>query len=363
MTSLSGTKERSVTSRSRKYGVSTSFSPETWYRKAYEESRTGSRPAPEGVGSMPSSTGTPSPGSGTSSPGSFSGSPGTISPGIGTCSPGSLGGSPGFGTGSGSGSSPGSERERGIWCENCNARLTELKRQALKLLIPGPYSSKDPSFSLLLHDKLQVPNSSRRAWNERDSRCDVCSTHLTQLKQEAVHMVLTMDQWDLSPSSSPTLPSRSGLPQAPASSSIAPSSVHQGGYPRHGSKPSSLGVGLGVERRNGSPAHSSKASGVQPAQPPHSPSNNGSGSGALLSTAALQAHQYMSRSNGGGVTLYPYQISQMISEGCREGLTEEALNHYNADVPAPSPSQVPPTLQVTTATPTTTSAAASFFAR
>uniref|UniRef100_A0A8L0DQC1 Kinesin family member 26B n=1 Tax=Oncorhynchus mykiss TaxID=8022 RepID=A0A8L0DQC1_ONCMY len=376
---------------------SASFSPETWYRKAYEESRTSSRPAPEGVGSMPSSTGTPSPGSGTSSPGSFSGSPGTISPGIGTCSPGSLGGSPGFGTGSpgsGSGSSPGSERERGIWCENCNARLTELKRQALKLLIPGPYSSKDPSFSLLLHDKLQVPNSSRRAWNERDSRCDVCSTHLTQLKQEAVHMVLTLDQWDLSPSSPPTLPSRSGLPQgptaprdwayllpasaayphphphhptmppssssasssspshtasnpcqgaasvgqtsaqaassalAPASSSPAPSSVHQGGYPCHGSKPSSLGVGLGVERRSVSPAHSSKASG---AQPPHSPSNNGSGSRALLSTAALQAHQYMSRSNGGGVTLYPYQV--------------------------------PPTLQVTTATPTTTSAAASFFAR
>lgn len=119
-----------------------SFFPDTWYRKAYDEnSRT--RPAPEGAGSMPSSTGTPSPGSGISSPGSFSGSPGTISPGIGTESPGSLGGSPGFGTGSpasGSGSSPGSERV--IWCENCNARLSELKRQALKLLIPGPYSSK-----------------------------------------------------------------------------------------------------------------------------------------------------------------------------------------------------------------------------
>lgn len=123
---------------------SASFFPDTWYRKAYEEtSRSSTRPAPEGAGSMPSSTGTPSPGSGISSPGSFSGSHGTISPGIGTESPGSLGGSPGFGTGSpasGSGSSPGSER--GIWCENCNARLTELKRQALKLLIPGPYSSK-----------------------------------------------------------------------------------------------------------------------------------------------------------------------------------------------------------------------------
>lgn len=123
---------------------SATFFPDTWYRKAYEETtRSNTRPTPEGAGSMPSSTGTPSPGSGISSPGSLSGSPGTISPGIGTGSPGSLGGSPGFGTGSpasGSGSSPGSER--GIWCENCNARLTELKRQALKLLIPGPYSSK-----------------------------------------------------------------------------------------------------------------------------------------------------------------------------------------------------------------------------
>ncbi|KAA0710905.1 Kinesin-like protein KIF26B [Triplophysa tibetana] len=122
---------------------SASFSPETWYRKAYEESRSGSRPIPEGAGSMPGSSGTPSPGSGISSPGSFSGSPVTVSPGISTGSPGSLGGSPGFGTGSpasGSGSSPGSER--GIWCENCNARLVELKRQAFKLLIPGPHTSK-----------------------------------------------------------------------------------------------------------------------------------------------------------------------------------------------------------------------------
>ncbi|XP_030233833.1 kinesin-like protein KIF26B isoform X4 [Gadus morhua] len=163
MTSLTGTKERSV-SRSRRYGgpdtsptKSASFSPETWYRRAYEESRGAARPAPEGAGSMPSSTGTPSPGSGTSSPGSFSGSPGTVSPGIGTGSPGSLGGSPGFGTGSpgslggspgfgtgspasGSGSSPGSER--GGWCEDCSARLEELKGQALTLLIPGPCSSK-----------------------------------------------------------------------------------------------------------------------------------------------------------------------------------------------------------------------------
>ncbi|XP_010796129.1 kinesin-like protein KIF26B [Notothenia coriiceps] len=380
MTSLSGTKERSVSSRSRKYGVpdtsptkSAPFFPDTWYRKPYEENtRSGTRPAPEGAGSMPSSTGTPSPGSGISSPGSFSGSPGTISPGIGTESPGSLGGSPGFGTGSpasGSGSSPGSER--GIWCENCNARLTELKRQALKLLIPGPYSTKDPSVSLLLHDKLQVPNSSRRAWNERDSRCDVCATHLTQLKQEAVRMVLTLDQWDLSPPSSPSaLIGRYGppgpmgasggpgsrdwippfLPSSSSSSSSAaaaishpssqspspspsqtptPSPSHGLSNPSHGSpsvgqtsgcapinqqpqgqghrlgsKPSSLGLGGGGDRRVGSPSLGKSVAQQQPVTGVNSPGHN---SGAVLSTAALQAHQHLTRTNG-GVTLYPYQV-------------------------------------------------------
>ncbi|XP_069378346.1 kinesin-like protein KIF26B [Paralichthys olivaceus] len=452
MTSLSGTKERSVSSRSRKYGMpdtsptkSATFFPDTWYRKAYEEtSRSGTRPTPEGAGSMPSSTGTPSPGSGISSPGSFSGSPGTISPGIGTGSPGSLGGSPGFGTGSpasGSGSSPGSER--GIWCENCNARLSELKRQALKLLIPGPYSSKDPSFSLLLHDKLQVPNSSRLAWNERDSRCDVCATHLTQLKQEAVHMVLTLDQWDLSPTSSPTaligrygsqgppgplgasgvpgvpgsrdwpppfLPSSSssavastshlphqasqspspspnqtptpspshgppngsnGSPSVQTSSCASSNPQPQGPGHRLGSKPSSLGLGGGVDRRNGSSGSGKTAGAQQQVTGVNSPNNSSNssnnGSGAVLSTAALQAHQHMNRTNG-GVTLYPYQISQMISEASREGLSEAALNRHNTHSPShtSSPSQTnspshAPT--VTTTAPTATSAAASFFAR
>ncbi|KAM9109455.1 kinesin-like protein KIF26B isoform 2-T2 [Megaptera novaeangliae] len=155
MNSVAGNKDRlAVSTRGKKYGVNevcsptkpaAPFSPESWYRKAYEESRAGSRPTPEGAGSALGSSGTPSPGSGTSSPSSFTGSPGPASPGIGTSSPGSLGGSPGFGTGSpgsgsGGGSSPGSDR--GVWCENCNARLVELKRQALKLLLPGPFPGK-----------------------------------------------------------------------------------------------------------------------------------------------------------------------------------------------------------------------------
>lgn len=62
------------------------------------------------------------------------------------------------------------------------------------------------------------------------------------------------------------------------------------------------------------------------------------------------------------------QISQMVSEASREGLTEAALNRYNTHSPShtnsashtSSPSH---TLAVTTTAPTTTSAAASFFAR
>uniref|UniRef100_A0A4W4FV61 Kinesin-like protein KIF26A/B helical domain-containing protein n=1 Tax=Electrophorus electricus TaxID=8005 RepID=A0A4W4FV61_ELEEL len=323
MTSLTGNKERSGT-RSRKYGMtdssptkSASFSPETWYRKAYEESRTGSRPAPEGAGSMPGSSGTPSPGSGTSSPGSFSDSPVTISPGIGTCSPGSLGGSPGFGTGSpasGSGSSPGSDR--GIWCENCNARLVELKRQALKLLIPVPYSSKDPSLSLLLHDKLQVPSSPRKAWNERDSRCEVCSTHLSQLKQEAVHMVLSLDQCDVSPASPPSIAALLGsrsvltpprdwayLGSAPCGTASNTNSSHHLVNPKHGTKPSTLGVSSVVERKGAPSAHGSKQSGPPLPQPATSP-GNGSISAPHLEGVWSPAH--LSRANG--VTLYPYQV-------------------------------------------------------
>ncbi|TNN60788.1 Kinesin-like protein KIF26B [Liparis tanakae] len=230
-------------------------------------------------------------------------------------------------------------------------------------IIQGTPAAPDPSFSLLLHDKLQVPNSSRRAWNERDSRCDVCATHLTQLKQEAVRMVLTLDQWDLSPPSSPPAlfercgsqgsagpTGASGAPGGPgsrewipaflpssSSSSVAvvshpssqspspslsqtptPSPSHgplnpghgsptagpthpqpQGPGHRLGSKPSSLGLGGGADRRNGSPS-SGKA--AQPVTGVNSTGNN-SGNG---STTALQAHQHLNRTNG-GVTLYPYQ--------------------------------------------------------
>lgn len=115
-----------------------SFAPEIWSRKGfqmYEDSRVANRPAPEGAGSVPGS-GTASPASSTGSPGSSSGSPGSLA----ASSPGSPGtGSPGSATGSLG--SAGSDDKR-IWCENCNTRLVELKRQALKMMVPGAFPSK-----------------------------------------------------------------------------------------------------------------------------------------------------------------------------------------------------------------------------
>ncbi|XP_062980381.1 kinesin-like protein KIF26B isoform X2 [Elgaria multicarinata webbii] len=343
MNSVAGNKERiAVTTRNRKYGVNdpcsptksaAPFSPESWYRKAYEESRAGSRPAPEGAGSILGSSGTPSPGSGTSSPGSFTGSPGPASPGIGTSSPGSLGGSPGFGTGSpgsgsGGGSSPGSDR--GVWCENCNARLVELKRQALKLLIPGPYSSKDPAFSSAIHDKLQVPNTTRKAWNERDNRCDVCATHLNQLKQEAIQMVLTLEQaantdhCDASPGSPPPLPNIPTLVGSRHMGSLQPrdwaymsapyaTSSYAGFLPNKLSGKSNNIVN-GMEKKNCSLGHQAK-------------------------------------------------ISQLMTETGREGLTEAMLNRYNADKPSLYSLPGSQATCVASETSTSTSVAASFFAR
>ncbi|XP_006897800.1 PREDICTED: kinesin-like protein KIF26B [Elephantulus edwardii] len=390
MNSVAGNKERlAVSTRGKKYGVNevgsppksaAPFSPESWYRKAYEESRSGSRPTPEGAGSALGSSGTPSPGSGTSSPSSFTGSPGPASPGIGTSSPGSLGGSPGFGTGSpgsgsGGGSSPGSDR--GVWCENCNARLVELKRQALKLLLPGPFPGKDPAFSAVIHDKLQVPNTTRKAWNDRDNRCDICATHLNQLKQEAIQMVLALERaaggehYDASPGSPPPLANiptlvgarHMGAGQQPRDWAFVPGPCATSGYTgfvtnKHSSKPNSLGVSNGAEKKGGSPTHQAKVS----LQMATSPSN-----GNIFNSVAIQAHQYLdgtwSLSRTNGVTLYPYQISQLMTETSREGLTEAALNRYNADKPVACSAPAAPGPSGAGEPSSGTSVAASFFAR
>ncbi|XP_068110329.1 kinesin-like protein KIF26A isoform X2 [Hyperolius riggenbachi] len=80
----------------------------------------------------------------------------------------------------------------GEWCPYCQAKLAELKKQALKLAAPG--STMNAQFSALIFDKLQVPDYLQKSRNEGESRCDICATHLNQLKQEAVQMIQTIHQ-------------------------------------------------------------------------------------------------------------------------------------------------------------------------
>ncbi|XP_022092907.1 kinesin-like protein KIF26B isoform X4 [Acanthaster planci] len=81
----------------------------------------------------------------------------------------------------------------GVWCERCNSRLVELKKQALRLMIMHPglirLAMKDSS---ALYERLQIPKSLYEAWN--GSQCEVCSTQLKQLKQEAVAMVQSLEE-------------------------------------------------------------------------------------------------------------------------------------------------------------------------
>lgn len=153
-------------------------------------------------------------------------------------------------------------------------------------------------------------------------------------------MVLSLDNCDVSPGSPPSLASlvssRSVLqgPTPPrdwaylpagyhSSASSAPvpaftsssttstttsasnsASPHHPAHPKHGSKPNSLGVSSGVEKKNNSPGHAGKSAASQQPHAPGSPSN-----GTALSSAALEGTWtagHLSRANG--VTLYPYQV-------------------------------------------------------
>jgi kinesin family member 26 len=174
----------------------------------------------------------------------------------------------------------------------------------------------------VIHDKLQVPNTIRKSWNDRDNRCDICATHLNQLKQEAIQMVLTLEQaagsehYNTSLGSPPPISSiptlvgsrHMGGLQQPREWAFVPApyatSTYTGLVNKHSGKPNSLGVSNGAEKKSGSPTHQAKVS----LQMATSPSN-----GNILNSVAIQAHQYLdgtwSLSRTNGVTLYPYQVS------------------------------------------------------
>ncbi|XP_026802767.3 kinesin-like protein KIF26B isoform X1 [Pangasianodon hypophthalmus] len=84
-------------------------------------------------------------------------------------------------------------------CEECVARVLVFKEQALRVLKDGHFSPSDPKLSILLYESLRVP-----VWIGLAGCCDVCFTHLSQLKREAIHMLLNQNRtiWPSTPPAS-----------------------------------------------------------------------------------------------------------------------------------------------------------------
>ncbi|XP_073494734.1 kinesin-like protein KIF26A isoform X1 [Phyllobates terribilis] len=182
----------------------------------------------------------------------------------------------------------------GKWCPYCQAKLAELKKQALKLAAPG--SIMNAQFSALIFDKLQVPDYLQKSRNEGESRCDVCATHLNQLKQEAVQMIQTINQAgcpDILDRPQTSVPVATVIPRLSPQNVVTVSSPKEllmiaGQVGRQSGK--STNIFSGTERRKGlgwpHGQGSFPSSSVQVTV-------GSSGIGGALSSVTIQAQQYL----------------------------------------------------------------------
>ncbi|XP_035824100.1 uncharacterized protein LOC101851541 [Aplysia californica] len=103
----------------------------------------------------------------------------------------------------------------GICCEHCNSCLVELKRQALRLMFPENGSGLAQSIRLdNIGERLVLPELYER-WYSRTGQCSVCETPVSQLRQEAVAMVqsIQLAQSTAMPTNIPALVGSCGLMQ------------------------------------------------------------------------------------------------------------------------------------------------------
>nr|XP_014349320.1 PREDICTED: kinesin-like protein KIF26A [Latimeria chalumnae] len=258
--------------------------------------------------------------------------------------------------------------EKGPWCKNCQIKFAELKKQALKLAIPGSF--KDPDFSALIFDKLQVPGYSQKSWNEGESRCEVCATHLNHLKQEAIQMIQALSKTagqDITDFPQSSIAVASVLPRVRAPKMVTLSSQRDwslvpGQAGRQSGK--SANVFLGTDRRKGLGWPQSTGnfprSSVQVTVAPSALSNT-------LSSVTIQAQQYLegvwSISRVNSFLPQACLAQTAVTEGGREGLCSEVPSVQNgssqgvANSTSPSQNALGPPAGASAGT----SAAASFF--
>lgn len=99
--------------------------------------------------------------------------------------------------------------------------------------MPLFFIHQDPKLSVLLYESLRAP-----AWIGLAGCCDVCFTHLSQLKREAIHMLLNQNR-TIWPNSSPASVSPGydalgshTLPRAISSHSSSPNKRQKFSNPR-----------------------------------------------------------------------------------------------------------------------------------
>ncbi|KAL1253887.1 hypothetical protein QQF64_016116 [Cirrhinus molitorella] len=109
--------------------------------------------------------------------------------------------------------SAGTKREMffdtGDLCKKCISHFNVFKGEALKQVIDGNLSTKDPKVFIHLYESMKPPASAVEAWGNVDGRCGVCSTHFSQLKQEAIRTILTQDRAIWAPPTTANIPSTS----------------------------------------------------------------------------------------------------------------------------------------------------------
>ncbi|XP_062858552.1 kinesin-like protein KIF26B [Trichomycterus rosablanca] len=83
-----------------------------------------------------------------------------------------------------------------LLCDECVSRVVALRQEALQVIRDRHVSTSDPKLAVLLYEGMQVP-----AWIGLGGCCEVCLAHLSQLKQEAIHSILTQNRtiWPNSP--------------------------------------------------------------------------------------------------------------------------------------------------------------------
>ncbi|XP_055496602.1 kinesin-like protein KIF26A isoform X1 [Leucoraja erinacea] len=231
-------------------------------------------------------------------------------------------------------SCPFEKEEKGGWCNDCQVKLAEPRRQAMKLVLPGP--TKEPGFSAFIIDKLQVADTSKRGRNDGgESRCEICATHLNQLRKEAIQTVHHLGQV-----------SGQGIPEPAHSTNAVPSGnapqsvvtvSSQRDWPfvrgQMSRQPVKSGnVISGAERRNGpgwcQGAGSLSKSSVQVTV-------GSSGLSNALNSVTIQAQQYLegmwSISRVNNFLPHNYLTQTTMTENGKEGASQETVMPQNSN--------------------------------